>query len=69
MISTTITSSESINSTLLITDTDSLTYQIQTDNVYEDFYADKYLFNFSGYGKESPLYNDENKKVIASKVV
>ena len=26
-------------STLLFTDTDSLTYQIQTDNVYEDFYA------------------------------
>ena len=27
------------DSTLLFTDTDSLTYQIQTDNVYEDFYA------------------------------
>ena len=27
------------DSTLLFTDTDSLTYQIQMDNVYEDFYA------------------------------
>ena len=33
-------------------------------NVYEDFYADKQLFDFSGYGKESPFYNDENKKLI-----
>ena len=49
---------------LLFTDTDSLTYQIQTANVYEDFYADKHLFDFSGYEKESPFYNDENKKVI-----
>ena len=36
------------DSTLLFTDTDSLTYHIQTDNVYEDFYADKHLFDFSG---------------------
>ena len=42
----------------------SLKYQIQIDNVYEDFYADKYLFDFSGYEKESPFYNDVNKKVI-----
>ena len=48
------------DSTLLFTYTDFLTYQIQTDNVYEDFYADKHLFNFSGYEKESPFYNDDN---------
>ena len=40
-------------------------YQLQTDNVYEDFYANKQLFDFSGYRKESPFYNDENKKVIS----
>ena len=34
------------------------------DNVYEDFYANKHLFNFPGYEKESPFYNDKNKKVI-----
>ena len=44
--------------TLLFTDTDSLTFQIQTDKVYEDVYADKHLFNFSEYEKESPFYND-----------
>ena len=48
---------------LLFTDTDSLSYQIQMDNVHEDFYADEHLFNFSGYEKESPFCNCENKKV------
>ena len=52
------------DTTLLFTDTDSLTYQIQTVNVHEDFYAYKLLFDFSGYEKENPFYNDENKKVI-----
>ena len=52
------------DSTLLFTNKDSLTYQIQMDNVYEDFYANKHLFDFSGYEKESPFYNDENEKVI-----
>ena len=43
------------DSTLLFTDTDPLTYKIQTDNVYEDCYADKHLFDFSGYKKENPF--------------
>ena len=51
--------------TLVFNYTDSLLYQIQTDDVYEYFYADKHLFNFWGYEKESPFYNDENKKVIS----
>ena len=49
---------------LLFTNTDSLTYQLQTVNVYEDFYADMVLSSFSGYDKESPFYNDENKTLI-----
>ena len=49
---------------LLFTNTDSLTYQLQTVNVYEDFYADMVLSSFSGCDKESPFYNDENKKLI-----
>ena len=51
------------NLTLLFTNTDSLAYHLQTANLYEDFYADKQLLDFSGYEKESPVYNDENKKV------
>ena len=52
------------DSTLLFTLTNSLTYQIQTCNLYEDFYTDKHLFDFCGYEKENPFYNDENEKVI-----
>ena len=52
------------NSTLLFTDTDFLKYHIQAENVYWDFYADKYLLIFSGYEIESLFYNDENKNVI-----
>ena len=32
--------------------------------MYKDFYANKHLFDFSGYCKKSPFYNDENKKVV-----
>ena len=65
MIFITITSNESNpDLTQLFTNTDSLTSQIRTDNVHEDLYTDKHLFDFSGYENESPFYNDENKKVI-----
>ena len=40
------------DSTLLFINTDSLTYQIQTDNVCKDFHADKFFFQFSGYEKK-----------------
>ena len=51
------------DSPLLFTDKDSLAYQIQTGNVYEDFCTDKHLFDFSEYEKKIPFYDDENKKV------
>ena len=47
--------------TLLFTDTHSLTYQIQADNVYKNVY--KHLFDFSEYERESPFYVGENKNV------
>ena len=46
----------------LLTDTDSLAYQIQTANLYKAFYTDKQLLDFSGYEKESSFYNDEKKR-------
>ena len=49
---------------LLFTDTDSLCYIIQTDDVYEDLYNHKDMFDNSGYKKSSKFYFDENKKVI-----
>lgn len=49
---------------LLFTDTDSLTYEIETEDLYQDFYNDKQLFDFSDYPKESCFKSDENKKII-----
>ena len=49
---------------LLFTDTDSLCYVITTDDVYEDLYHDRELFDNSNYSKSSKFFFDENKKVI-----
>ena len=49
---------------LLFTDTDSLTYKIKSENVYEEFFKWKDLFDFSNYSKDSKFFNETNKKVI-----
>ena len=49
---------------LLFTDTDSLTYQIEAEDVYKDFWADKDMFDNSDYPESSPYYNNANKKII-----
>ena len=49
---------------LLFTDTDSLTYEIKSENVYEEFFQWKDLFDFSNYSKDSKFFDDANKKVI-----
>ena len=49
---------------LLYTDTDSFYYYIETDDVYEDFYSDRELFDNSDYKKSSKFFFDNNKKVI-----
>lgn len=49
---------------LLATDTDSFFYKIETDDVYADMYKNKEYFDMSVYGKDSPIYDPTNKKVI-----
>ena len=49
---------------LLFTDTDSLTYEIETDDVYQDFLNNKNKFDNSDYPENSPHFNKANKKVI-----
>ena len=49
---------------LLLTDTDSSVYEIKTEDVYEDFYQDKNLFDFSDYPLNSKFFDLVNKKVI-----
>ena len=50
---------------LLLADTDSLVFEIKTDDGYENFYGDKNLFNFSDYPKDLRFYDPFNKKVLA----
>ena len=54
---------------LLFTDTDSLVYQIETEDIYEDFYKDKNLFDFSDYPLHSKFFNPAYKKVIGKKLL
>ena len=41
------------NAELLFTGTDSLTYEIKSENIYKEFYKWKDLFDFSNYSKDS----------------
>ena len=50
--------------TLLFTDTDSLTYEIEAEDVYQDFWNDKDKFDNSDYPESSPYFYITNKKVI-----
>ena len=48
------------DATLLFTDTDSLVYEIKTEDVYEDFSGDKNLFGFSEYPINSKFFDPVN---------
>ena len=50
---------------LLFTDTDSLTYEIKSEDVYEEFFKHKHLFGFSDYPKDSKFFDPTNKKAIS----
>ena len=46
----------------MLTDTNSLTYEIKSKNVYEDFYKWKDLFHFSNFSKGSKFYKSKSDK-------
>ena len=52
------------NSRLLFIDTGSLTYEIITKDVYEDFSKDKEMFGFSNHSTNSKYYDDSNELVV-----
>ena len=49
------------SSRLLFTDTDSLMYEIKTEDVYKDFSSDKDMLDFSNYSTKWKYYDDLNK--------
>ena len=48
----------------LFTDTDSLTYEIKPEDVYEEFFRHKHLFDFSKFSKDSKFYDSQNEMVV-----
>ena len=48
----------------MFTDTDSLCYEIKTDDVYKDLFQDKELFDNSNNQENIEFFFDKNKKVI-----
>ena len=47
----------------MFTGSDSLVYEIKTEDAYEDFYETKNLFDFSDYPPHSKFFDLVNKKV------
>ena len=50
---------------LLFTDTDSLTYEIKSEDISEEFLKHKHLFDLSNYPKDSKFFDLTNNKVIS----
>ena len=53
-----------IDAELLFTDTDSLTYEIKSEDIYEEFFKHKQMFDFTNYPKDSKFFNPTNKIVL-----
>ena len=49
---------------LLFTDTDSLCYHIETEDIYKDMEENKHLFDLSNYDQKHWLYDDTNESVL-----
>ena len=51
---------------LLFTDTDSLAYAVQTNNIYGDMVTDAVTkYDFSEYPLDHPLYDTSNRKALS----
>ena len=53
-----------LDAELLFTDTDSLTYEIKSKDVYVEFFKHKHLFELSSYPKDPKIFDETNKNVI-----
>ena len=51
---------------LLFTDTVSLTYKIKSEDVYEESFKHKHLFDISNYPEDSKFF-DETNKIVSGK--
>ena len=49
---------------LLFTVRGSVTYEIKSENVYEEFFKHKHSFDFSNFSKDLKFYDDQNKMIF-----
>ena len=49
---------------LLFTETDSLTYEIKSEDVYEEHFKHKHFLDFSNYQKDSKFFDQANKNIV-----
>ena len=49
---------------LLFTDTNSLTHEIKSEDVYEEFFEHQLLLNFSNFSKDSKFCDNQNEMVV-----
>ena len=52
------------NSRLIFSDTNSLTYEIKTENVYQNFSKDEEMFDLSKDSTKPKYYHDSNKLLV-----
>ena len=52
---------------LLFTDTDSLCYEIETEDIYDDMYNNKTLYSFSDYSDDHDYYKNNNLNIDKTK--
>ena len=57
-------SKKNFDAEFLFTGTDSLTYEIKSEKVYEEFFKWKNVFDLRNYSKDLTFFNENNKKVI-----
>ena len=53
---------------LLFTDTDSLCYEIETEDIYDDLYNNRALYDFSDCSDDHEYYINNNLKIDRAKV-
>ena len=56
-----------IDAELLITDTDSLVYEIKSEHIYEECFKWKDLFDFNSYSKDSRFFDSTNE-IVTGKI-
>ena len=49
---------------LLFTVKGSVTYEIKSENVYEEFFKHKHSFDFSNFSKDLKFYDNQNKMIF-----